>query len=385
MRTATYSLDARVSKPAVEKILRRYSKRLTDLGYEAPEWATLPHGNRVTLFLTNVPAITSYVIAAVDGLKDDEGTYRTIIRAFPGKGDVDLTSFRDAAPRCDHCNTDRFRLQTFIVREPETDDLLMVGSTCVDAYSDREGTLAVWKAIADLNAALMTYEDFGSGDSDDEGWGSGGGGWHISVAEYTAAACCAIRHYGWCKSDGDQPTKFEAMGIYRSPGKDGRPWTEERDTAEADAAILWAKDYQGDNEYRYSLSTVAGLVATDTRFMGILASLPYAYQRHLAREAERAAEKLARLEEPLAADKVRVRDIPVTIMDTRVIDGAFGSSLLIKMRDEAGHTLTWFSSSWPEVSVGRKATLTGTVKRYNEDRGETQLSRCVLTVEEEAA
>jgi hypothetical protein len=391
MNTATYRIDNRVDSNEVEKVLKRYAKRLVGLGHAEPTWTFEVEGQRIVVTITGVPEVASLVVAVVDQLSDDQGAKHNILRTFPGQDGWNLAAFRDADLRCDHCGTNRRRHQCFIVQDAATAGsehakLLMVGSTCVDEYSDREGTLRMWQALADLNAAFVAFEDY-DGSGDDDGLGGGGGGsWPLSVRGFTAAASCAIRHFGWHKSaEGDDATKLAALEIYTGSKYHEVPVCEQRDYDEADAAIAWAWDQleaaqQGDNDYLYNLATIAHQAQISRRFMGILASLPFAYQRTLAREAQRAAEQAAKNCEPLAADGTKVKDVAVTIIDTRWIEGAYGTSLMIKMQDDSGRVLVWFASNPPSIEAGEKALVSGTIKRFNADRCETNLTRCKLVV-----
>jgi uncharacterized OB-fold protein len=51
---------------------------------------------------------------------------------------------------------------------------------------------------------------------------------------------------------------------------------------------------------------------------------------------------------------------------------------MIEFCDNSGNVLVWFTSSAPEVEIGDRVRLTGTVKRHGEYQGvrQTVMTRC---------
>ena len=79
--------------------------------------------------------------------------------------------------------------------------------------------------------------------------------------------------------------------------------------------------------------------------------------------------------------------LTVTVKDTRLFDGEYGTSELVSMTDTEGNVLKWFASGransddGKQVTVGSTYTLVATIKGHGEYRGvtETKVNRCVLT------
>jgi hypothetical protein len=59
-------------------------------------------------------------------------------------------------------------------------------------------------------------------------------------------------------------------------------------------------------------------------------------------------------------------------------EGNYGVTHIYKFRTTDGNALTWFASRDQDLAVGDAVTLTGTVKKHDDYRGEAQtvLTRC---------
>lgn len=77
----------------------------------------------------------------------------------------------------------------------------------------------------------------------------------------------------------------------------------------------------------------------------------------------------------------RIRDIPVTLADKKVVDTQYGVSTMyaFKGADDAWF-IWWTTSNKYRLNIGDKAFLTGTIKAFNEYNGynQTVLTRCKI-------
>lgn len=62
----------------------------------------------------------------------------------------------------------------------------------------------------------------------------------------------------------------------------------------------------------------------------------------------------------------------VKVVSTRLIDGPYGTSQLVKMEDDNGNNLTWFNSGANRLEDGANLTITGTVKKHDMYQGQKQ-------------
>jgi len=72
-------------------------------------------------------------------------------------------------------------------------------------------------------------------------------------------------------------------------------------------------------------------------------------------------------------------ELEATCIGATIVDGRFGVSTLVKLRDGTGNVFAWFASGvrTDEFEPGRSYSLAGTVKAHKEFRGvpETHLTR----------
>lgn len=66
----------------------------------------------------------------------------------------------------------------------------------------------------------------------------------------------------------------------------------------------------------------------------------------------------------------RFKEVPVTLVGIYGFQGQYGYSQVVKFQTETGDVLTWFTSVNIPVEVGENCFLTGTVKKWDEYRGE---------------
>lgn len=102
-------------------------------------------------------------------------------------------------------------------------------------------------------------------------------------------------------------------------------------------------------------------------------------------EATEIVEKIQNENKPESASeyigeiKERVRDLEVTVVGSRSIDGAYGTSNIYTFKEHE-NIIVWFTTSYQEINVGDELLLTGTVKSHDEYKGvkQTKMTRCIL-------
>jgi len=116
--------------------------------------------------------------------------------------------------------------------------------------------------------------------------------------------------------------------------------------------------------------------------MGIAVSGTVAFDRYQEREVKRAAEATRRAASPsghigTVGDRL---DFDAEVIFVRYTEGYYGTTTIIKFRDDVGNIFTWFASGGRDVERGARFTVRGTVKKHDEYRGEQQtvLTRCTL-------
>lgn len=290
--------------------------------------------------------------------------------------------YRDALPVCEHCGENRQRNTTYVFTDSHGKDM-QVGSTCLKDFSGYHNA----EQIANLLTLYYQLENDYSEESESNF--GGGGSRRINTREYLALVNVAITQEGWVPKSavefGGMSTSSLAMRFYYPPVNakaDDRATASETDYARADAAIGWAQgENESTNDYILTISNLAHKEYFDPKYSGFVASIIPAFDRAESRKVEIREREKAQAEiipEIYAPVGTRVRDIPVTVTNVRHFDSDYGVSTLVNMRTADNHALSWFASNDPEIAIGESATLTGTVKGYDEKYRATKLTRCKL-------
>lgn len=303
-----------------------------------------------------------------------------VTRCAPG-ADVNVERDGIEPGRCDHCGVERYRRTTYVVRNVETGEQKIVGSTCIKDFLGWDGKL------------VFIYEDTLKDVEDGWGGGFGGGDRDYSVETVLAVAWAAIRTYGFVRSGSfDAQSTKEAVLTYLGTSRDKGAEALRAEIGghvEGSAAaakqvrdFILSEDFSGTNEYVINLKAVMAPEYVTDRNVGLVASAPQA----LARFEERTLIKEKAAEKPsswIGAEKEKIQFVG-TVTGVNYIPGAYGTTVLYTLRNEdTGIVVKWFASRealGDRTAVGTTAEITGTVKKHEEFNGakSTILTRCKL-------
>lgn len=323
-----------------------------------------------------------------------------IVSRAPKAYDVVLPeSYWTAEPACDHCRTRRARHDTFVLLETETGALRQVGRNCLADYLRNENVASavrMWGLIDDVREFLS------SPDREDDGFlggGDGGGRRVYEIERVLGAAAAAIRQHGWVSTAAAR--EAEDSGVRKDstasrvhfilcpPGRNAsrevvREWIDaqptDEDKTEAEKALAWCRALVPTSDYERNLHVATALPIVDPRNVGIVVSGVAGYQRSVRREAERLIPQANN--EHVGEIGKRLRGLKLRVESSRIHEGEFRTSTIVKFVDDAGHRFVWFASGVVEAKAGQDFTVTGTVRRHAEYRGtkETVLNRCQMSV-----
>lgn len=334
------------------------------------------------------PALAGWEFAAV--IEPLEGG--NLVKSVPGRTvTIDTTPFRTGSIKCDHCNTIRKRTETFIVVADGSDEnvptgtVKQVGRNCLASFLGGKSAAAI---LASFNYETILRE---------EGEGGYGGCSYTPVyllEEVLAWTCGSVREYGWTSRgaardsfDGKQATADHVLFLLNPPpfGASVTKWKNdvalctptEDEKVKATAALEWARNLEGKNDYEQNLKLVATQVAVEGKHLGILCSAVSGYERYCGNQvkyADRAKVRAASEFVGTVKDKVEVKVVVEGVFD---VDTQYGTLHINKFRDEAGNTLVWKTGSF-RAETGKTLCLKGTVKAHTEYKGEkqTELTRC---------
>ena len=307
-----------------------------------------------------------------------------IISAVPGQQIP--VEFRSSTPdRCDHCQRNQYRIETFVVRNAASGEYRQVGRQCLAVFlgQDPSQVVAMTRILS-----VMDEEDF---------WGGSGGSGERGYAQvtYLAAVHQEIRLNGWVSRAKARELFIESTAsaaieaIDPPKGKEAR-YPEPVDIEAATQALVWHTENWADlpeqNDYQHNLNVAIRMGPVVAKTAGLVASLIPVWQR----EVQKARETVIRAARPVSqhAGIVGKRsDFDVMVVGERWIEGQFGTTCLVTMVDEAGSILKWFASNPPDAllkATDRFVRISGTVRDHGDWRGEkqTNLTRCVLWTDE---
>jgi hypothetical protein len=279
-----------------------------------------------------------------------------VVRSAPGADPIDRDQLQEGF--CAHCRTDRFRKETYVVRNVETGDQLQVGSTCIKDFLGWTGSIV----FLDTDAL-----------GEELGFGSYGGAADRVGTQYAMAVAWAlIKLDGYKPASGSNSTKGDVLDVLFPPkvpdlarrielARIQTLAAEAKDQAAACIAWVLSDDFAGTSDYVQNLKNVVGADSVSFGNIGLLASAPQAWarwqQKTLIREAE-----AAQVSNWLGPVGQRLT-FTATIKAITFIPSEWGTTVLYSMLDAAGNVIRWFASR--EVlgdEVGETFTLKATIK-----------------------
>lgn len=316
------------------------------------------------------------------------------IIASAGKREVPARYYK-CGPYCEHCRTTRNRVDSFIIYNEETDEFRQVGRNCLKDFT------------GGMNAeAIAAFESFIKEARESYGHISWGGGLPlVRTRDYAAYVAETIRIFGYVKRDNYAGTKSTAdiaedfLLLHEDAIRNRyvreavqeqfdealrKGW--DKDLTEsyklADKVIEFIVNNENDNNYWHNLKVACMEEYLCGRSYALVASAFPAYNRELEYLAEKRDRELKAKDEAARsswAGKVGDR-ITFKIAEAAVVtswETMYGTTNIIKIKDEAGLTYTWKTSCYlNDTDIG--LTLKGTIKALNEFRGvkQTELTRC---------
>ncbi len=301
-----------------------------------------------------------------------------ITRVWPGlTSEPDLSTFRGTDPICEHCHLDRQRTDTFVVRSTTTGQMMQVGRNCLTAFTGVRVNIPTW-----------VYTDDGFSEMDS--WGAGGGDARVPVIEALATACVLVAEYGWVSRAAERDsygaktaTAELAADLLWGTSPTARQmqakFADRIDEAQGEAATVRAHAVSmasEPGEYAQNLSTLAAQDWVGRRNLPLLCSAVSAWRRHQEAEVRRQVGAASEWQGTVG----QRGEWTLTVTNTTVIDGYYGSTTLVCLVDAAGNRFKWFSSKFLGWGPGDVVMLRGTIKEHGEYRGarDTQLTRCTV-------
>ena len=379
---------------AVTDTVAKLARRAVKLGLDAPtvadagqEIAAQHSPGEVTVGVEyhylvlagHAPQLAGWTFIAVLEHDHEAPEPRAIIRCVPQGGygettETDLTAYRTAEARCEHCDTARRRNDTYLVQS-EAGEIKQVGSSCLADFTGHPSP----DAIARLAEQLADLAELAESAEREEPSGGSGPALYPTV-DYLTFVAQEIRLNGWTPRSVDPyaATADRALdALYAAIRRQKVAEPETVDSEVAEAALAWVREQLSEqprlSDFEHNLIVVLDADYLPQRRVGIAAAAINAYRRDRERQAEVA-------EDPGHVGQIKERiEMTVTVVSVRYIDQpqGYGTTSLYKLRDTEGHRLAWFSSR-DCLNENGTYRLRGTVKSHEtwQDQSETHLTRC---------
>lgn len=301
-----------------------------------------------------------------------------IVRGYPGAAPVDRTTLREGW--CDHCQTNRLRHVTYVMRNDETGEQVQVGSSCIKDFTG-------WNALPYMSADKDVSEFSG---------GFGGGPKDVTVLSALAISWACVKEYGFKRSNEPGATKGMVMDVIDPPKRNKQnadylnelarisKYSEEMYGKAEELREFILNDSQfplsDRSDYPFNMKAIIGAKKVSFRNLGLLASAPQAWARFLEKTF---IQKAAKIETPdVHIGNVKERwELTVTVETVNYKANDYGTTSIYTLLDADGNVFKWFASNdvlEEFVDSKEPVTIQGTIKSHGEWKGirETHLTRC---------
>jgi hypothetical protein len=311
-----------------------------------------------------------------------------IIRTVPGYADDEgVRGFFEAQPHyCAWCKKQRRRIDTFIVKNTETNEMKQVGRNCLKDFlggTDPKAILWWFSFRDDIESVIQEAGDVANRRGAREELTT-------DVESVLRAAAAAVRRYGYRKSSGEQGyhgstahmVRCGLFGVSRYLPRDAieHEWGNVTsnptpvDDAAAQTVIAWwrtvPQQQKDNNNFMHTLDVLMNSQNITNRDIGFLSAIYPVYARATAAaRPQNNAQQPQKSNEHLGTVGQKLTNVTVTVIRTRIISGAYGNTQIVSMEDPTGNVIEWFNNSSTELEEGKRYVISGTIKKHDQYNG----------------
>lgn len=353
------------------------------------------------------PVLEGWIFAAVlQQVEIEKGGHVGILRTIATDLEIPA-SLRDRIGQCDHCGTDRYRNDVFVVYHRERNEFKVVGRTCLKDFLHHEDPETCAKMATYLSRITETFER-----SEDPGFYGMGNRLASSfpVPMVLRIAAMIIRKDGYMSKMKARETNQEFRATaeivkdYILAKKGSLEYEEmmkryqmsDADQVLAEQAQDWAQgladvvnDYS--TGYHYTIAVLANATGIELRDFGYVVSIISSYGREMDRQQETRITFANSEHIGKVGEKSR---LTVTLLSANRQQGdsyGYNNQTLktvmtyAQMREDGrgANRITWFASGDPGeemTEIGKEYKIIGTVSKHGEYRGskQTTINRVVV-------
>lgn len=389
--------------PRLKAEIEKLARKAEQLGFEPPTLEILESrfaerivnevtGAKVTYKVYDVrvtgkaPKLAGWkLIAVVDHFTSGvRGT--NIIRRLPNTETVELPEeYRTVEQRCDHCESTRYRRDTFALVS-ETGEWKLIGRDCLKDFTGHKNPQALAKWAEYLKSALDDAEN----SDQDRGYHSQ---YHLTMTVLGSTAAL-IRNYGWVsRKTAQEHQKYATADMLLNVMNNPQAPDEYKEAAKpiaedielAKAVKTWIVEelsvQESLNDYQWNLVASLSEEYVHYKNIGLAASGIMAYKREKGELPEKNGKP-----RPISQHQGEVgQKIEVTLTVTRRLDFSNdysrhgGTYSITIMEDESGNVYVWKTAS-EHLDEGETYQLRGTIKEHTNFKAQKQtvLTRCKI-------
>jgi len=299
-----------------------------------------------------------------------------IVKSVPGASMPSHYHHADAT--CNHCNVNRYRLDTFVLRA-DSGETIQVGRQCLVDFLGHDAD-AIAGQLTAINKLIGNL-----GDPDSDYHGGGPLEMDFDAINVLTNTIAIINTFGWtskaqASANDSARATADDVAFLMVPSLDPKVTRAQSDfnarlkrdidadTKLAQDAIAWVKEQSASNDYIHNLQVLAQAELIPVRMFGFWCSLASSYIRHL--DKQKAAEN-AVPSSHVGVIKKR-QEFIVNVNRVKAIDGYYGQTDIWNMTDDSGNIIVWFASADTKLKVGGKFKVIATVKKHDEFNGVKQ-------------
>lgn len=321
-------------------------------------------------------------IATIDHLE----TGNVINKAF---SDIEIPErFRTAECTCEHCNTKRYRKNSYIVHNTETNEFKQVGKSCLKDYTN--GLDAAHAAILmEAKTLLEEAQNVGS-------MSSGSYTRYYKLIDFLQYAIETVKHFGYVPTSGVYSTKAHASDFLYlleenwafSPATreelnneivkyNFEALTEDNENT-AHTILEWICFVDDTSDFMSNLKTLAKSKYVTPKHFGYIVAMIPAYNRAHKNEVKE-SETVENNSEFQGAIGARLN---IEVESCNIVTSwstQWGTTILYKIIDTNNNIYIWKSSKLLDCLPVK--AIVGTVKAHNtyNKENQTELTRCIVT------
>jgi hypothetical protein len=288
------------------------------------------------------------------------GELGNIVRALPNKEIPE--KYRHTGCKCDHCNINRFRRDTYILQNVETQETQQVGSSCLKDFLGGNDPVKLAKMAELLSYANECAKGYTNSVGEDRRY--------LVLNEYLQFVSMATRMQGYfvsrsmAQEKGMESTSGKALGLLHHVHMDYSEEISARDEELAEKAIEWAAGLSESgkpmNDYEHNINVLAVSGTIEYRSCGYAASMIIAYQK-----AHGLLPEYVKKTSNYLGEKGAKIDLVASLKTISPTNGRF-PGVRYGFEDANGNLVVWFTGVELDVRKGQSVRLQAKVKDHNE-------------------